>query len=161
MLHPNKLATTTSALQVQPASTLAFCSLTSRMKNLPKSSSTPVTIQLPAQAAGAGWVVSPTHNIPPKTIRGNWEPIVTTEEFERGLKILEQRDQIQGRKRRHDYLLKGLVYYERPDGEIAKLSCSTPNSSRPSGGTPYYCIPRSNINFSCALMSKLHPNLRK
>jgi site-specific DNA recombinase len=97
----------------------------------------------------AGWIVSPSYNIPPKTIRGNWEPIVTTEEFEQGLRILEKRDQKRGRKRKHDYLLKGLVYFERPDGEIVKLSCSTSNASRRGGGTAYYCIPRSNINFLC------------
>lgn len=95
----------------------------------------------------AGWVTSPSNNIPPKTIRGNWEAIVTTEEFERGLKILEKRDQKRGRKRKHDYLLKALVYYERPDGTLIKLSCSTSNSSRSGGGTQYYCVPRSDINF--------------
>ena len=98
----------------------------------------------------AGWVTSHSNNIPPKTIRGNWEEIVTTEEFERGLKILEKRDQKRGRKRKHDYLLKALVYYERPDGAIIKLSCSTSNSSRSGGGTQYYCIPRSDVNFMAA-----------
>ena len=102
----------------------------------------------------AGWITSPSHNIPPKTIRGNWEPIVTTEEFEQGLKILEKRDQKQGRKRKHDYLLKGLVYFERSDGDIIKLSCSTSNSSRRGGGTAYYCVPRSNINFLCETIDK-------
>jgi hypothetical protein len=32
----------------------------------------------------AGWVTSKAGHVPPKTIRGHWEPIVTTEEFERG-----------------------------------------------------------------------------
>lgn len=36
----------------------------------------------------AGWVVSPKAGIPPKTIRGNWTPVVTTEELERGIEIL-------------------------------------------------------------------------
>lgn len=40
----------------------------------------------------AGWVVSEKNKILPKAIRGNWEPIVTTEEFERGLEILERID---------------------------------------------------------------------
>src|SRR5690606_13478632 len=57
----------------------------------------------------AGWVTSRAGKIPPKTIKGNWEPIVATEEFERGLAILEQRDLKRGRERRHDYLLKGLI----------------------------------------------------
>ena len=42
----------------------------------------------------AGRVVSVQNKIVPKTIRGNWEPIVTTEEFERGLEILERRSAI-------------------------------------------------------------------
>jgi hypothetical protein len=110
----------------------------------------------------AGWVVSSVQNIPPKTIRGNWEPTVTTEELERGLKILAKRDQIQGRKRKHDYLLKALVYYEHPDGEIVKLSCSKPNASRSGGGTSYYCIPRSNINFNCSSIDvQIAPELMK
>ncbi|PJF25887.1 MAG: hypothetical protein CUN53_10510, partial [Phototrophicales bacterium] len=39
----------------------------------------------------AGWVVSLKNNVPPKTVRGNWEPIVTTEEFERAQEILARR----------------------------------------------------------------------
>jgi DNA invertase Pin-like site-specific DNA recombinase len=36
----------------------------------------------------AGWVVSEIDGIAPKTIRGNWEPLVSTEDFEAGLAIL-------------------------------------------------------------------------
>lgn len=35
----------------------------------------------------AGWLTSKSANLLPKTTRGNWEPIVTTEEFERGLRF--------------------------------------------------------------------------
>ena len=38
----------------------------------------------------AGWVVSACDDIAPKTIRGNWEPLVSTEDFEAGLAILER-----------------------------------------------------------------------
>lgn len=38
----------------------------------------------------AGWVVSACDGIAPKTIRGNWEPLVSTEDFEAGLEILER-----------------------------------------------------------------------
>lgn len=38
----------------------------------------------------AGWVVSECDGIAPKTIRGNWEPLVSTEDFEAGLAILER-----------------------------------------------------------------------
>ncbi len=99
----------------------------------------------------AGWVTSRAGKIPPKSIRGNWEPLVSTEEFERGLAILEQRDRKRGRERRHDYLLKGLIYYSAPDTQdLTRLTCSTSNASRSGGGTPYYCIARSSINFRCS-----------
>ena len=97
----------------------------------------------------AGWVVSEKNKILPKTIRGNWEPIVTTEEFERGLEILERRNRHRIAKRRHDYLLKGIIFYIGEDGNEAKLTGSTSNTYRRGGGTAYYCIPRSNINFKC------------
>jgi hypothetical protein len=38
----------------------------------------------------AGWVVNEADGIAPKTIRGNWEALVSTEDFERGLKIIEK-----------------------------------------------------------------------
>jgi DNA invertase Pin-like site-specific DNA recombinase len=42
--------------------------------------------------AYAGWVVSKANDIAPKTLRGVWEALVTTDEFERGLAILERRN---------------------------------------------------------------------
>ena len=40
----------------------------------------------------AGWVVSKAAKIGPKHTQGNWTPIVSTEEFERGLEILGNLD---------------------------------------------------------------------
>lgn len=37
----------------------------------------------------AGWVVSECDGIEPKTVRGDWEPLVSTEDFEAGLLVLE------------------------------------------------------------------------
>lgn len=100
--------------------------------------------------AYAGWLTSKAGNVPPKTMRGNWAPIVTTEEFERGLAILERRHQHRVVRRKHDYLLKGMIYYDYEDERgLVKLTGSTSNTSRSGGGTPYYCVPRSNINFQC------------
>ena len=42
----------------------------------------------------AGWVVSERAKIAPKTVRGRWKPMVTTEEFEHGLAILASRQNI-------------------------------------------------------------------
>jgi site-specific DNA recombinase len=98
----------------------------------------------------AGWVTSKVNNLPPKTIRGDWEPIVTTEEFERGLMILDHRTSHRVPKRKHDYLLSGLMYYEEdPSQELKRLSGSTSNSGRNYGGSAYYCISKSKINFLC------------
>lgn len=100
--------------------------------------------------AYAGWLTSKAGNLPPKSVRGNWQPIVTTEEFERGLAILEKRHQHRVVRRKHDYLLKGFIYYDYQDERgLVKLTGSTSNASRSGGGTPYYCVPRSSINFQC------------
>lgn len=99
----------------------------------------------------AGWIVVENDwaNIAPKTVRGQWDPIVSTEEFEQGLAILARRSQTPTPDKRHFYLLQGLVYLETSTGELRKLTCSKPNANRFRGGVEYYCIPSSNINFLC------------
>jgi hypothetical protein len=91
----------------------------------------------------AGWVVvnNDWAQIPPKTIRGEWELIASTEEFEKGLAILAKRNNKPEPKKKYFYLLQGLVYLEYPDGKVRKLTCGTPNRKRKSGGVSYYCIP--------------------
>src|SRR5690606_29061410 len=71
----------------------------------------------------AGWVVSLKNGILPKTVRGNWEPIVSTEEFERGIAILERRSRNRTARRKRDYLLKSLISYIDVDGNEWKLNC--------------------------------------
>jgi hypothetical protein len=54
-------------------------------------------------------------------------------------------------RRRHDYLLKGLIFIALPGEErLRKLTGSTSNASRSGGGTTYYCVPRSDINLLCS-----------
>ncbi len=86
----------------------------------------------------AGWVVSETFGIAPKTVRGQWDALVTTEEFERGLAILKKRCTDRAPEHKHFYLLKGLVYLQKGK-HLTKLTCSKPNTGRSGGGTPYYC----------------------
>lgn len=97
----------------------------------------------------AGWVVVDNDwaNIPPKTIRGGWEPVVSTEEFELGLAILAKRNHKPTPQKKHFYLLQGLIYLEQADGRLVKLTCSTPNGSRTANGVSYYCIPSSLFQF--------------
>jgi DNA invertase Pin-like site-specific DNA recombinase len=98
----------------------------------------------------AGWVVSEEAEIPPKTIRGDWEALVSTEEFEQGLAVLHMRNTKPNPQRKHTYLLTGLLYLEKAEGsKLIRLTGSTPNSRRKSGGTSYYCVPSSNINLQC------------
>jgi hypothetical protein len=94
----------------------------------------------------AGWVVAPSDwaNIAPKTIRGQWEAIVTTEEFELGLGILARRNQRPTPQKKNFYLLQGLIYMEMPEGELIKLTCGKPNAGRTKDGVSYYCIPKYN-----------------
>jgi hypothetical protein len=83
--------------------------------------------------------VSKGNIIPPKTIRGNWQAIVTTEEFEQGVAILQRRNEKRIQRRRHDYLLRGLVFYEDANNHtLIRLTGSTPNAWRSGGGTVYY-----------------------
>ncbi len=106
----------------------------------------------------AGWVVSEKANIPPKTIRGRWKPVVSTEEFERGLEILASRQQHRASGGRvHDYLLRGLVYIELENGKLIRLTGSTPNASRSGGGTSYYCIESSGVNILCRTVDEQIP----
>ncbi len=102
----------------------------------------------------AGWIVveNGMTSILPKTLRGNWEPIVNTEEFEAGLAILATRDRKPMPKKKNFYLLQGILYLEKVDGEQIKLTCSRPNLRRTPNGTTYYCIPSSSTNFPCDMI---------
>ncbi len=101
--------------------------------------------------AYAGWVVSKANDIPPKTIRGIWEPIISTEDFERGLAILERRIDNRSYKRRHDYLLTGMIVYQDTQGKLTRLTGSTSNAGRLRGGTPYYRVSApGGVAFLCA-----------
>ena len=58
----------------------------------------------------AGWVASEVYGIKRGEVRGNWEPLVTDEEFERGLAVLAEHDENKTRTKRHTYLLAGILY---------------------------------------------------
>ena len=102
----------------------------------------------------AGWVVVSNEfaNILPKTIKGEWEPTVSTEDFERGLQILARRQLVSMPRKKHFYLLQGLIYLRERHGAVRKLRCSTPNAKRASGGVPYYCVPSCEQNYLCHIV---------
>jgi hypothetical protein len=83
-------------------------------------------------------------------IQGDWPSIVTPQEFAQGEAILKERDQSRNHYSKNFYLLKHLIHLQQENGEIRKLTCSTPNANRKGGGTSYYCIPSSDLNFICS-----------
>lgn len=99
----------------------------------------------------AGWVVSKTNNIAPKTIRGNWEPIVTTEEMERGQEILNRRNAHRSVRRKQLYMLQGMIFYESANSRRdTRLTCSTSNAGRSGRGTSYYRVSGAGeVSFLC------------
>lgn len=104
----------------------------------------------------AGWIVNEDKGILPKTQRGNWDPIVSTEEFERGLEILAKRAQHRYARRKHNYLLRGLVFLSAcpleptmPGEKLYRLTCSTSNIGRSGGGTAHYRLQKHPIHFLC------------
>jgi DNA invertase Pin-like site-specific DNA recombinase len=104
--------------------------------------------------AYAGWVVSEKNGILPRTQHGNWEPIVTTEAFERGLAILARRNQHRVIKGRQTYLLAGLLDYRSSTGAVKRLTCSTSNTGRSDDGTAYYRDARAGgVSFPCGVIN--------
>lgn len=101
----------------------------------------------------AGWVTSLKNGIMPKTVRGNWEPIITTEEFERAQDILAKRNTHRTTRSKQFYLLTGLLFHRQQNGDLRRMSGSTSNAGRRNGGTPYYRIEGAGeVSFLCAVM---------
>lgn len=84
----------------------------------------------------AGWVVAKRFEIVYGEVRGTWEPLITTEEYERGLEILRWHDHKKLRHKRHPYLLRNILMVRIGD-RLHQLYGSTTvkNNSR---GYPYY-----------------------
>lgn len=101
--------------------------------------------------AYAGWIVSASNQIAPKTLRGNWDPIVTTEEMERGQEILVRRNAHRSVRRKQTYLLQGMIFYQPPTSQQPiRLTCSTSNAGRSGHGTAYYRMTSAGEgNFLC------------
>jgi hypothetical protein len=58
-------------------------------------------------------------------VRGQWEPIVTTEQFLRGVEILHRHNEDKSRPRKQDYLLRGLLWIQKGEQQF-KMYGSTP-----------------------------------
>jgi DNA invertase Pin-like site-specific DNA recombinase len=58
----------------------------------------------------AGWAVSERFDIKFGDVQGQWEPVVTTEQFERGKAILFRNGKNRSNFKRQDYLLRNMLY---------------------------------------------------
>jgi len=95
----------------------------------------------------AGWAVSKRFKIKMGEVRGQWEPIVSTQEYERGIAILHKHDIQKSRKKRYFYFLRNLLWVD-VNGKRFKMYGSTPKGRTHSYS---YYITHSKINGS-----KLH-----
>lgn len=103
----------------------------------------------------AGWAVSTKFGIKIGEVRGNWQPVITHEEFQRCLSILKKHDQDKSRDRKHFYLLKGLLWVEI-DGVKYKMTGSSPAAH--GKFYPYYTTTSKpngkDLNFQCYLIDQ-------
>jgi hypothetical protein len=58
-------------------------------------------------------------------VRGKWEPIISTEQFHRGIYILHKHDSEKSRMKKHYYLLTGLLWV-KAGGKLLSMFGSTP-----------------------------------
>lgn len=87
----------------------------------------------------AGWVTSTKYNIQRGRIRGQWEPLVSDEEFERGVAILVKHDDNKVRQKRYLYRLSGLLQeswrtttFARWQAQPRKVAIAATATTRPS-----------------------------
>jgi len=74
----------------------------------------------------SGWITSKRFGIAHGELRGNWEPIVSDEEFERGIEILRKHGAQKSRFKRCFYLLRNLLWVQ-VDGKCYRMYGSTPS----------------------------------
>jgi len=79
----------------------------------------------------AGWVVSERFGIHIGDVKGKWEPVVTTEQFERGKAILLKHGNNKSNFRKQAYLLRNLLWI-KVGGKEYKMFGSTPSGKNKS-----------------------------
>jgi hypothetical protein len=110
----------------------------------------------------AGCIVSERFGIKMGEVRGKWEPIVTTEEFIRGVEILHNHDNEKSREKKWNYLLRGLIWI-RVGEKDNRLYGATP-SGRSQSYAYYYTrakIDGKKIYIPCDVIDKQIPNWLK
>jgi DNA invertase Pin-like site-specific DNA recombinase len=77
----------------------------------------------------AGWGVSKRFGIAYGDVRGSWDPIVSSEEFKRGIEILHSHDREKSRSKHRFYLLRGLLWLET-GRTLHRMYVSTPRGKK-------------------------------
>jgi len=75
----------------------------------------------------AGWVVSERFKIELGEVRGNWKPIINTNQYEKGRAILLRNGMNKSRFKRNHYLLRNLLWVRVGEGKELKMYGSTPS----------------------------------
>ena len=89
----------------------------------------------------AGWVVSERFGIQIGEVRGKWEPVVTTKQFERGKAILLKYGSNKRNFQKQIYLLRNLLWVSM-EGKEYKMFGSTPSGKSKSYS---YCLTHSKV----------------
>lgn len=74
----------------------------------------------------AGWAVSKRFDLKMGEVRGRWDPVITTEQFERGKAILLKNGKNRSNFKRKDYLLRNLLWVQVGEKQY-KMYGSTPS----------------------------------
>jgi hypothetical protein len=74
----------------------------------------------------AGWATSERFDIKMGEVRGQWDPVVTTEQFERGKTILLRHGKNRSNFKRQQYLLRNMLYIQVGERQY-KMFGSTPS----------------------------------
>jgi hypothetical protein len=86
----------------------------------------------------AGWVVSERYGIKRGDIRGHWKPIVTDEEFDRGVEIIRSRNKNGTHIQKHFYLCTGILYMEHSIGSKRRIKMHGTTPTGRSRSYSYY-----------------------
>lgn len=107
----------------------------------------------------AGWVTSERFGIKPGQVRGNWEPIITNDQFQCGIQILHKSDKEKSRMKKHTYILRGLLWVMAGAKKL-KLFGTTPSGRNQSYSYYTTQVPLNgkNLHLPCEVVEDQIPS---
>ena len=107
----------------------------------------------------AGWLVSESFHIAYGEIRGKWDPLISPDEYEKGINILREHDSLKSRVRKQFYLLRNLLW-ANIEGKTCKMFGSTPTGR--SKSYSYYITQVKfnlyNLHLACEVVDNQIPD---